>query len=132
MGSLEGKTLLPLKGRKRPVEKKLPEEGEEAGTGAEAVVAIAGEVAAEHFFFVDEAEDDQGDDEKEARERPPGAKRRRREKQHENSAEVHGMANEAIGTSGNDPLPCFGLDGAEGEGDLLHDPEGDQIACEDE
>src|SRR5229473_1667585 len=132
MGSLEGKTLLPLKGRKRPVEKKLPEEGEEAGAGAEAIVGIAGEVAAEHFFFVEEAEDDQGDDEKEARERPPGAKRRRREKQHKNCAKVHGMANEPIGPGGNDSLPFFDLDGARGETILFHDPEGDQIAGEDE
>jgi len=36
----------------------LPEEGDEAGAGAETVVGIAGEVAAEHFFFVEEAEDD--------------------------------------------------------------------------
>src|SRR6266481_5169166 len=132
MGSLEGKTLLPLKGRKRPVEKKLPEEGEEAGTRAEAVVGIAREVAAQHFFFVEEAEDDQGDDEKEARERPPGAEGRRREKQHENSAEVHGMADEAIGTSGNDSLAFIDLDGARGKTVFFHDPEGDQIAGEDE
>ena len=35
-----------------------PEEGEEAGAGAEAVVGIAREVTAEHFFFVEETEDD--------------------------------------------------------------------------
>src|SRR5690348_14792343 len=58
---------------------KLPEEGEEAGACAEAVVRIAGEVAAEHFFFVEEAEDNQWNDEEEARERPPGAQRRSRE-----------------------------------------------------
>ena len=46
---------------------KLPEKGEEAGAGAEAVVRIAGEVAAEHFFFVEEAQHDQRDDEEEAR-----------------------------------------------------------------
>ena len=75
----------------------LPEEGEEAGAGAEAVVGIAGEVAAEHFFFVQEAEDDQRDDEEEARERPPGAEGHWREEQHENGAEVHGMPDEPIG-----------------------------------
>src|SRR5206468_7188636 len=76
----------------RSFKKMLPQEGEEAGACAEAVVGIAGEVAAEHFFFVEEAEDDQRDDQEEARERPTGAKRKRREEQHENSAEVHGMA----------------------------------------
>src|SRR5437899_7448268 len=108
----------------------LPQEGEEAGAGAEAVVGIAGEVAAEHFFFVEEAEDDQGDDEEEARERPTGAKRKRREEQHENSAEVHWMADEPIGSGGDDSLPFFDLDGARSETILLHDPEGEQITGE--
>ena len=53
--------------------RQLPEEGEEAGAGAEAVVGIAGEIAAEHFFFVKEAEDDQGDNSVETRKRPAGA-----------------------------------------------------------
>jgi len=65
-------------GKCLPSIEKLPEEGEEAGAGAEAVVGIAGEVAAEHFFFVEEAEDDQRDGEEETRERPPGAQRTRR------------------------------------------------------
>src|SRR5229473_4529141 len=110
----------------------LPEEGEEAGAGAEAVVGIAGEVAAEHFFFVEEAEDDQRNDEEEARERPPGAKRQRREEQHENGAKVHGMADEPIGSRGYDSLPFFDLHGARGETVLLHDPKSDQIAGENE
>src|SRR6266851_1108054 len=79
-------------------ERELPEEGEEAGARVEAVVGIAGEIAAEHFFFVKETEDDQRDDEEEARERPPGAKGQRREEQHENSAEIHGMTDESIGS----------------------------------
>ncbi len=108
----------------------LPQEGEEAGARAEAVVGIAGEVAAEHFFFVEEAEDDQGNDEEEAWERPPGAKRERREEQHENGAEVHGMADEPVGSRGDDSLPFFDLDGARSETILLHDPEGDQITGE--
>src|SRR6266571_927412 len=107
-----------------------PEEGEEAGTGAEAVVGIAGEVAAQHFFLVEEAEHDQGDNGEEARERPPGAKRERREEQHENGAEVHGMANEPIGSGGDDFLPFFDLDDARGETILFHDPKGDQQADE--
>src|SRR6266481_596150 len=111
---------------------KLPEEGEEAGAGAEAVVGIAGEVAAEHFFFVEEAEDDQRDDEEEARQRPPGAKRKGREEQHENSAEVHGMADEPVGSRGNDFLPFFDLNGAGGETVLFHHPERDEIAGEHE
>src|SRR2546422_2843020 len=110
----------------------LPQEGEEAGAGAEAVVGIAGEVAAEHFFFVEEAEDDQRDDEEEARERPTGAKRKRREEQHENGAEVHGMADEPVGSRGDDSLPFFDLDSARGETVLLHDPKGDEVAGEDE
>src|SRR6266852_6037456 len=110
----------------------LPEEGEEAGAGAEAVVGIAGEVTAEHFFLVEEAEDDQGNNGEEARERPPGAERKRREEQHENSAEVHGMADEPIGSSGDDSLPLFDLDGARGETVLFHDPKRDEIAGEDE
>jgi len=36
----------------------LPEEGEEAGARAEAVVGIAWEVVAQHFFLVEEAEHD--------------------------------------------------------------------------
>ncbi len=112
--------------------RKLPEEGQEAGTGAEAVVGIAGEVAAKHFFFVEEAEDDQRNDEVEAWERPPGAERRRQEEQHENGAEVHGMADEAIGSGGDDALPFFDLNGARGETVLLHDPKRHQIAGEDE
>ncbi len=115
-----------------PRQGKLPEEGEEAGAGAEAVVGIAGEVAGEHFFFVEEAEDDQRDDEEEAGERPPGAKRKRSEEQHENSAEVHGMADEPIGSGGDDFLAFFDLDGARGETVLFHDPKSDQIAGEDE
>src|SRR6266851_1004293 len=108
----------------------LPEEGEEAGAGAEAVVGIAGEVAAEHFFLVEEAEDDQRNDEEEAWQRPPGAKRERREEQHENGAEVHGMADETIGSRGDDSLPFFDLDDARGETILFHDPKGDQQADE--
>ena len=108
----------------------LPEEGEEAGAGTEAVVGIAGEVAAEHFFLVEEAEDDQGDNGVETRQRPPGAKRERREEQHENGAEVHGMANEPIGSRGDDFLPFFDLDDARGETILFHDPKGDQQADE--
>src|SRR5882724_6365987 len=42
------------------------------------------------------------------------------------------MADEAIGSSGDDSLPFFDLDGARGETILFHDPEGDQIAGEDE
>src|SRR6266568_4443949 len=109
---------------------RLPEEGEEAGAGAEAVVGIAGEVAAQHYFLVEEAEDDQGDNGEEARERPPGAKRERREEQHENGAEVHGMADEPIGSRGDDSLPFFDLDDARGETVFLHDPKGDQQADE--
>jgi len=108
----------------------LPEEGEETGAGAEAVVGIAGEVAAEHFFLVEEAEHDQRNDEEEARQRPPRAKRERREKQHENGAEVHGMADEPIGSGGDDFLPFFDLDDARGETVFLHDPKGDQQADE--
>jgi len=118
-------------GPTRAAQKKLPKEGEEAGAGAEAVVGIAGEVAAEHFFFVEEAEDDQGDNSEETRERPPGAERKRSEKQHENGAEVHGMADEAVGPGGDDALPFFDLDGARGETVFLHDPKGDQVAGED-
>ncbi len=113
-----------------PRQGKLPEEGEEAGAGAEAVVGIAGEVAAEHSFFVEEAEDDQGDNGEEARERPPGAKRKRSEEQHENGAEVHGMADEPIRSRGDDLLPFFDLDDARGETVFLHDPKGDQQADE--
>ncbi len=98
----------------------------------QAIVGIAGEVAAEHFFFVEEAEDNQRDDEEEARQRPPGAKRRRSEEQHEDSAEVHGMADEAIRSAGDDALPFFDLDGARGKTIFFHDPKGDQIAGEDE
>ena len=115
-----------------PRQGKLPEEGEEAGAGAETVVGIAGEVAGEHFFFAEEAEDDQRDDEEEAGERPPGAKRKRSEEQHENSAEVHGMADEPIGSGGDDFLAFFDLDGARGETVLFHDPKRDEIAGEDE
>ena len=115
-----------------PRQGKLPEEGEEAGAGAEAVVGIAGEVTGEHFFFAEEAEDDQRDDEEEAGERPPGAKRKRSEEQHENSAEVHGMADEPVGSRRDDSLPFFDLDSARGETVLLHDPKGDQVAGEDE
>jgi len=111
---------------------KLPEEGKEAGAGAEAVVGIAGEVAAKHFLFVEEAQDDQRDDEEEARQRPPGAKRQRRKEQHENGAEVHGMADQPVGSGGDDFLPLFDLDGARGETVLSHDPKDDQIASEDE
>ena len=120
----------------RPYEERhgeeLSEEGEEARARAEAIVGIAGEVATEHFFFVEEAEDDQRDDKEEARERPPGAKRRRHEEQHKNSAEVHRMADEPVGSGGDDSLPLFDLDGARGETVLLHDPKSDQIAGEDE
>src|SRR5258708_3357281 len=112
--------------------RELPDKGEEAGAGAEAVVGIAGEVAAEHFFFVEEAEDDQRDDEEETRQRPPGAKRKGREEQHENCAEVHGRADEPVGSRGNDFLPFFDLDSARGETVLFHDPKGDQIPGEDE
>lgn len=98
----------------------------------EAVVGIAGEVAAKHFFFVEEAEDNQRDDEEEARERPPGAEGKGREEQRKNSAEVHGVADEAIGSRGDDSLPFFDLDGARGETILFHDPKGDQIAGENE
>ena len=117
---------------RRGQREKLPEEREEAGAGAEAVLGIAGEVAAEHFFFVEEAEDDQRDGEEEARQRPPRAKRQRREEEHENGAEIHGMADQPVGSSGNDSLPFFDLDGARSETVLLHDPKGDQIADEDE
>src|SRR5258708_26165443 len=110
---------------------KLPEEGQEAGAGAEAVVGIAGEVAAEHFFFVEETEDDQRDGEKETWQRPPGAKRQRREEQHENSAEVHGMADQPIGAPGDDFLPFPDSDCARGETILFQYPKGDQIAGED-
>jgi len=98
----------------------------------EAIVGIAGEVAAKQFFFVEEAEDNQRDDEDEARERPPGAERQRREEQHENGAKVHGMADEAIRSAGDDALPFFNLDGARGKTIFFHDPKGDQIAGEDE
>ena len=81
---------------------------------------------------MEEAEDDQRDDEEEARKCPPGAKRKRSEEQHENSAEVHGMADEAIGSGGDDSLSFFDLHGARGETILFHDPKGDQIAGEDE
>src|SRR2546425_9452858 len=111
---------------------KLPEEGEEAGAGAEAIVGIAGEVVAEHFFLVEEAEDDQRDDEEEARLGPPGAKCEGREEQHENSAEIHGMTDEAIGSRGDDFVPFFDLDGARGETVLFHDPQGDEITGEDQ
>ena len=120
----------PLRRRLTARREKLPEEGEEAGAGAEAVVGIAGEVAAKHFFFVEEAEDDQRDGEEKARKRPPGAKRGRHEEQHENSAEVHGMADQPVGSSRDDALPFFDLDGARSETVLLHDPKGDQIAGE--
>ena len=110
--------------------RELPDKGEEAGAGAEAVVGVAGEVAAEHFLFMEEAEDDQRDDEEEARKRPPGAKRKGSEEQHENSTEVHGMADEPIGSRGNDFLPFFDLDGARGETVLFHDPKRDEIADE--
>src|SRR5260370_30200106 len=120
------------KGKNHFSEKRLPEEGEEAGGRAEAIVGIAGEVAAKHFFFVEEAEDDQRDDEEEARERPPGAKRQRREEQHKHGPEVHGMAYEAIRAGGDDALPFFDLDGARGETVFFHDPEGDEVAGEDE
>src|SRR5260370_1932217 len=109
----------------------LAEEGEEARAGAEAVVGIAGEVAAEHFFFVKKTEDDQGDNGEE-REGPPGAQRKGRKKQHENSAEVHGMADEPVGSGGDDFLRFFDLDGARGETVLFHDPKGDQIAGEND
>jgi hypothetical protein len=115
---------------RRAALRELPEEGEEAGAGAEAVVGIAGEVAAEHFFFVEEAEDDQRDGEEETGERPPRAERRRHEEQHENSAEVHGMADQPVGSSGDDALPFFDLDGARSETVFFHDPKGDQIAGE--
>ena len=52
-----------LRGRSTNSIPALPEEGEEAGAGAEAVVGIAWEVAAQHFFLVEEAEHDQRDDE---------------------------------------------------------------------
>ncbi len=121
----KGKIMPRRVGKFKSCREELPEEGEEAGPGAEAVVGIAREVAAEHFFFVEEAEDDQRDDEEEARERPPGAKRQRREEQHENSAKVHGMADEPIGSRGYDSLPFFDLDGARGETVFLHDPQRD-------
>ncbi|OLB88317.1 MAG: hypothetical protein AUI12_05105 [Acidobacteria bacterium 13_2_20CM_2_57_6] len=92
--------------------RKLPKEGEEAVASAEAVVGIAGEVATEHFFFFEEAEDDQRDDEEKARQRPPGAKRRSQEEQHENSAKIHGMADEPVRSCGDDSLPLFDLYGA--------------------
>jgi len=110
----------------------LPEEGEEAGAGTEAVVGIAGEVAAEHFFFVEEAKDDQGDNGVETRQRPPRAKRKGRKEQHENRAEVHGMADEPVGSRRDDSLPFFDLDSARGETVLFHHPKGDQVAGEDE
>src|SRR6266849_2239593 len=115
-----------------PHREKLPEQREKAGPGTEAVVGIAREVAAEHLFFVEEAEDDQRDDSEEAWKRPPGAKRKRREEQHENTAEVHGMADEPIGSRGDDFLPFFDLDGARGETILFHDPKRNQIAGGDE
>ncbi len=104
--------------------------GEEAVAGAEAVVGIAGEVAAQHFFFVEETEHNQRDDEEEARQRALGAKRQRREEQHQNGTEIHGMADEPIRSRGDDSLPFFDLDGARGETILFHDPKGDQIAGE--
>src|SRR5579864_1228635 len=128
--------VVPLQGMQEggasPAKQRLPEEGNEAGAGAEAVFGIAGEVAAEHFFFVEEAEDDERDDEEKTRQRPPGAERERRENQHENRAEVHGMADEAIGSGGNDSLALLDLNGAGGEAVLLHHPKGEERAGEDE
>ena len=108
----------------------LPEEGEEAGARAEAVVGIAWEVAAQHFFLVEEAEHDQRDDEEEARQRPPGAQRKRREEQHKNRAEVHRMPNDTIGSGGDHSVPLLDLDGARSKAVHLHDPKRDQIAGE--
>jgi hypothetical protein len=64
---------------------------------------------------VEEAEDDQRDDRVETRQGPPGAERQGREEQHEDSPEVHGMADEPIWARGNDALPFFDLDGARSE-----------------
>jgi len=111
---------------------KLPDEGEEAGGGAKTVIGIAGKVAEEHFFFVEEAEHDQRNNQEKARERPPGSQRGRQEKQHENGAEVHRMADQPIGSRGDDALPFFDLDRARSETVLLHDPKGDQITSEDQ
>jgi len=47
-------------------------------------------------------------------------------------AEVHGMADEAIRSAGDDALPFFDLDGARGELFSFMNPKGDQIAGEDE
>src|SRR5258708_21717434 len=130
-----GLAVPPSRERKRQnhvSEKRVAQEGEEAGTGAEAVVGIAGEVAAEHFFFVEEAKHDQRDDEEKARQRQPGAKRQRSEEQHEDSAEVHGMADEPIRSGGDDSLSFLDLNGARSEAVFLHDPKGDHITREDE
>src|SRR5260370_38372067 len=103
----------------------LPEEGEEARAGAEAVVGIAGEVAAEHFFFVKKTEDDQGDNGEE-REGPPGAQRKGRKKQNEKSDEVHGIADKPVGTGGEDFVRSFELQVARGETVRLYAPTVDQ------
>src|SRR5215470_6591282 len=105
----------PRSGLESSSDSRLPEEGEKAGARAEAVVGIAGEVAAQQFFFVEEAQHEEWDDDEETRERPPGAQRQRREDGHENRAEVHGMPDEAIGSGGDDPVPLLDLDGAGGK-----------------
>src|SRR5215469_6009089 len=110
----------------------LPEEGNKAGAGTQAIIGIAGEVAAKHFFFVEQAEHEERDDEEETRQRPPRAERQRREHHHEKRTEVHGMANEAIGPCGNDPMALLDLDGAGGEAVLLHDPKRDERADEED
>src|SRR5215472_14243655 len=109
----------------------LPEEGDEAGAGAEAVVGVAGEVAAEQFFLVEVAKDEERDDEKETRERPPRAQRERREDEHENRAEVHGLPGEAIEPSRDHSVSFFDLHGAGWKEVFSQELKGDQRAVED-
>jgi len=54
---------------------KLPEEGEEAEAGAEAILGIAGELLAEEFLFVEEAENDQRNEEEKGGQGDIGAER---------------------------------------------------------
>ena len=110
----------------------LPQQREEARASAEAVVGIAGEVAAEQFFLVEEAKHKKGNDEEETGQRPPRAQRQRREGEHENRAEVHGMPDEAIGSGRDHSVSFLDLDGAGGKAVFLHDPKGDERSGEDE
>jgi hypothetical protein len=110
----------------------LPDERNEAGGGAEAIFGIAREVAAEDFFLVEDAEDEQRYEQEGTRQRPPGAQRQRREEEHENRSGIHGMPDEAIEAGGDHSLALLDLDGSGGKAVLLHDPNGDEIAGEDD